>query len=39
MTHVIAYKNSKVNMIITKADSEKYEKLYEDDYFVIYKIK
>ena len=39
MTHVIAYKNSKVNMIITKADSEKYEQLYEDDYFVIYKIK
>jgi len=39
MTHVIAYKNSKVNMIITKADSEKYDKLYEDDYFVIYEIK
>ena len=39
MTHVITYKNSKVNMIITKADSEKYEQLYEDDYVVIYKIK
>ena len=39
MTHVIVYKNSKVNMIITKADSEKYEQLYEDKYFVIYKIK
>lgn len=38
MTHVITYKNSKINMIITKTESDKYEELYQDDYFVIYKI-
>ena len=38
MTHIITYKNSKVSMIIDKADSEKYTELYRDDYFVIYKI-
>ncbi len=38
MTHVITYKNSKINMIITKTESEKYEELYQDDYFVIYQI-
>ena len=38
MTHVITYKNSKVSMIIDKADSDKYTELYRDDYFVIYEI-
>ncbi len=38
MTHVITYKNSKVNMIITKTEPEKYKELYQDDYFVIYEI-
>ena len=38
MTHIITYKNSKVSMIIDKADSEKYNKIYKDDYFVIYEI-
>ena len=38
MTHVITYKNSKINMIITKTELEKYEELYQDDYFVIYEI-
>ena len=38
ITHVITYKNAKVSMLIDKADSEKYTKLYNDDYFVIYKI-
>lgn len=39
MTHVIAYKNSKVNMIITKTKDPKYKELYQDDYFVIYEIE
>lgn len=39
MTHVIAYKNSKVNMLITKTNDQKYKQLYEDDYFVIYEIE
>ena len=39
ITHVILYKNSKVNMLITKADSEKYKELYSDDHFVIYEIQ
>ncbi len=38
ITHVITYKNSKVSMIIDKADSDKYTELYRDDYFVIYEI-
>lgn len=38
MTHVITYKNSKVNMIITKTEASKYRELYQDDYFVIYEI-
>ena len=38
MSHVITYKNSKINMIITKTEPEKYEELYRDDYFVVYKI-
>lgn len=39
ITHVILYKNSKINMIITKTDSEKYKELYSDDHFVIYEIE
>ncbi len=38
MTHVITYKNSKVNMIITKTEPEKYKQLYQDEHFVIYEI-
>ena len=38
ITHVIVYKNSKINMLIQKADSEKYREIYSDDYFVIYEI-
>ena len=38
MTPVITYKNSKVNMIITKTQPTKYKELYQDDYFVIYEI-
>lgn len=38
ITHIILYKNSRINMIINKADSEKYNELYSDSYFVIYEI-
>ena len=38
ITHVILYKNSKVSMLIDKADSEKYNKIYSDDNFVIYEV-
>lgn len=38
ITHVITYKNSKINMIITKTEMSKYEELYSDKYFVVYKI-
>ena len=38
ITHVITYKNSKMNMIITKTEKSKYEELYSDKYFVVYKI-
>ncbi|MCI9063112.1 MAG: hypothetical protein HFJ17_00660 [Clostridia bacterium] len=38
VTHIIIKSNSKVNMIIRKADSEKYKKLYSDDNFIIYEI-
>jgi len=37
ITHVITYKNSKMNMIITKTKDEKYRELYSDDYFVVYE--
>ena len=37
ITHVITYKNSKVNMIITKTNDARYKLLYEDDYFVVYE--
>ncbi len=38
ITHIIVYENSKINMLIQKADSEKYNLIYSDDYFVIYEI-
>ena len=38
ITHVILYKKSKINMLIKKADSEKYKELYSDDNFIIYKV-
>ena len=37
ITHVITYKNSKMNMIIEKSNDENYEEMYGDDNFVIYK--
>ena len=37
ITHIILYKNSKISMLIDKADSEKYNKLYSDKHFVIYE--
>lgn len=38
ITHVITYKNSKMNMIITKTEQSKYEELYSDNNFVVYKV-
>lgn len=37
ITHVITYKNSKMNMIITKTHDPKLKQLYSDKYFVIYE--
>lgn len=37
ITHVICYKNSKMNMIITKTKDKNYKELYSDRYFVIYE--
>lgn len=37
ITHVITYKNSKMNMIITKTKDKNYKELYSDKYFVIYE--
>ena len=37
ITHVITYKNSKMNMIITKTKDPNYKELYQDDYFVVYQ--
>ena len=38
ITHVILYKNSKMNLMIKKADSEKYNLIYSDNNFVIYEV-
>ena len=38
ITHAILYKNSKIAMLIRKADSEKYKEIYSDDRFVIYEV-
>ena len=37
ITHVITYKNSKMNMIIKKTNDENYKKIYEDDHFTVYE--
>ena len=37
ITHVLCYKNAKVNMLITKSHDSNYELLYEDDFFVVYE--
>lgn len=37
ITHVITYKNSKMNMIITKTKDPRCKELYSDDHFVIYE--
>ena len=37
ITHVITYKNSKMNMIITKTNDPNYKELYSDKYFVVYQ--
>jgi len=37
ITHVITYKNSKMNMIIKKTEGDKYKELYSDDHFIIYE--
>ena len=39
ITHVITYKNSKMNMIINKTKDENYKQLYSDKYFVVYERK
>ncbi len=39
MTHIITYKSSKVNMLISKTKEPQYKLLYQDDYFVIYEIE
>ena len=38
ITHLIMYKNAKLRTFI-KQDEEKYEQIYEDDYFCIYERK
>ena len=38
ITHVILYKNSKMNMVIENANLENYKLLNEDDNFVFYEI-
>lgn len=37
ITHVITYKNSKMNMIIKKTNDENYKQIYEDDFFTVYE--
>lgn len=37
ITHIINYKNSKMNMIIEKTKDPRYKELYRDDHFVIYE--
>ena len=37
ITHIITYKNSKMNMIITKTNDPKCKLLYVDDYFAVYE--
>ena len=37
ITHVITYKNSKMNMIIKKTEDPNYLQVYEDNYFTVYE--
>lgn len=37
ITHVICYKKSKTNMIISKTEDKNYKELYSDDNFVVYE--
>ena len=37
ITHIISYKKSKTNMIITKTKDKNYKELYTDDNFIIYE--
>lgn len=39
ITHVILYRDSKINLIICNTNEGKYDCLYEDKYFTIYEIK
>ena len=38
ITHVMVYKNAKIRMIIDETEPENYNKIYSDNYFVIYEI-
>ena len=38
MTHILTTKNSKLAMLIDKRDDTKYNKIYNDDDFVLYEI-
>ena len=37
ITHIITYKDSKMNMLMKKSESEKYKQLYEDKNFTVYE--
>ena len=37
ITHLIMYKNAKINMIIEETNDPNYKELYKDKYFVIYE--
>ncbi len=39
ITHIILYRNSKMNLIICNTNDGTYNCLYEDEYFTIYEIK
>ena len=39
ITHVILYRNSKMNLMICNTNDGKYNCIYEDEYFTIYEIK
>ncbi len=36
-THILVYSNSKISMLIDKSQDKNYNKIYSDDYFVIYE--
>ena len=38
ITHVMVYKNAKIRMIIDETEPENYNKIYSDNYFVIYEV-